>query len=350
VDRSPGGGRNVGVPVHAPRRIAAALAIAAFAAGLFAGSALERGDTAIAARSSPAAGAQGCPEGTWIHSQTAAWLRRVVEVAGYAVPGCTGSAWIATTRRTGFYIWSTERWRRSPEFKPYTGAAPLPLPTYTDGRRIVWQAQRLGIWVEPGPSPSDVLPGKTALAWLQVTSRGLPRRYRPIEMMPTPPAVLARCRSDARLHPACPARIPLIEGWETYPRRVNGIFGIQLGGEIPGKPELMRPPRVLHIEVAVRPDRWVPFRWPTSGAVRPHNGLVRTERPRPVFLGEVEWGGKRGSVALAPGYPFGGSQGNHVIFRWRRRGETYVVALHAWEPFSEAYATLRRVVASLSRR
>jgi hypothetical protein len=337
------------VRVHSSARIAAAVATVACSAGFLAGPAMERGQAVIDVGSLPAGSPRECPEGTWIRSSTAAWLRRVVEVAGYAVAGCTGSAWIATTRRTSFYIWSTEGWRPSTVHKRYPEAGRLPLPTYTDGTRVVWQAQGLGIWVEAGPSPSDVLPGKTALGWLQISSRGLLRRYRPIVMMATPPAVLARCRTDARLRPACPTRIPQIEGWETYPRRVNGIFGIQLGGEIPGKPELMRPPRVLHIEVAVRPDRWVPFRWPTSGAVTPRNGLVRSERSRPVFLGEVEWGGKKGSAALAPSYPVGGSQGNHVIFRWRQRGETYVVGLHAWEPFSEAYATLRRVVASLPR-
>jgi hypothetical protein len=287
-----------------------------------------------------------CPSGTWIRSQTAAWVQRVVAVAGYPVESCTGSAWIAATPRTRFYVWTTEPWRRSPDLRPYTAAGRLALPTYTDGTRLVWGAQGLGIWIEAGPSPSNVLPGPTALGWLQIASR-LPRRYRAIPMMRVHPAVLARCRSDRRLRPACPARIPRIPGWETYPRKVGGIFGIQLGGELPGRPELMRPPHVLHVEVAVDPDRWVPFRWPTSGAVTPRSGLLRTDRPKPVLLGRVRWGGRRGSVALAPGFPNGGSQGNHVMFRWRSGRETYVVGLHGWEPFREAYATLRRVVASL---
>jgi hypothetical protein len=333
------------VRVHALVRITA-VAFVALAVGSAAAD--QRGSAAQGALTGRSAA--DCPPGTWIRSGTAAWLRRVVEVAGYKIEGCTGSAWIATTLRTSFYVWSTEPWRRSPELRPYTEASPLPLPTYTDGTRLVWQAQGLGIWIEAGPSAGDVLPGKSALGWLQISSRGLPRRYRPIEMMATPPAVLARCRSDRDLRPACPTAIPRIRGWETYPRVVNGIFGIQLGGEIPGKPELMRPPRILHIEVALDPDRWVPFRWPTTGAVAPRDGLVREERPRPLLLGRVTWGGKGGSVALAPGYPVGGSQGNHVMFRWRLEGKTHVVGMHAWEPFTEAYATLRRVVLSLPGR
>jgi hypothetical protein len=308
---------------------------------------------AIAAAVTPSATGQvpaDCPPGEWIRSPTAAWLARVVRVAGYRVSSCTGSAWIATTPRTSFYVRATEPWRRPPAYRPYAEAGPLPLPTYTDGTRIVWAAQRAGIWLQAGPTGADVLPGRTALGWLQISSRNLPREYRRIPLMRTPPVPLARCRSDRRLRPACPTRIPRIPGWETYPRVVRGVFGIQLGGEIPGRPELMRPPHVLHIEVAVDPGRWVPFSWPTGPAFTPRNGLVRSARRRAVLLGRVTWAGKRGSVALAAGFPAGGSQGNHVMFRWRRGRETYVVGLHAWEPFREAYATLRRVVESLPRR
>lgn len=89
-----------------------------------------------------------CPPGEWIRSPTAAWVARFVRVAGYRASSCTGSAWIATTPRTSFYVWATEPWRRSPEYRPYTEAGPLPLPTYTDGTRIVWGAQGAGIWIE----------------------------------------------------------------------------------------------------------------------------------------------------------------------------------------------------------
>ncbi|MGZ8688743.1 MAG: hypothetical protein ACXWZP_09980, partial [Gaiellaceae bacterium] len=69
--------------------------------------------------------------------------------------------------------------------------------------------------------------------------------------MKTPATVLRRCASEKRLRLACPRRIPSVTDWTTYPREPQGVFGIQRGGEIPGKPELMRPPRILHIEVAV---------------------------------------------------------------------------------------------------
>ena len=42
--------------------------------------------------------------------------------------------------------------------------------------------------------------------------------------------------------------------------------------------------------------------------------------------------------------------GNHLIFRWREHGRTYALGLHAWEPLSEAVATLRAIVDSLPRQ
>jgi hypothetical protein len=291
-----------------------------------------------------------------VQSVTGAWLRRVIEVAGYEVLGCTTSAWVGVTPITQFTIWATEPWRRPPGMRRVTEKDPI--GAYTDGTRVVWEAQGLAIWVAPGPNTGDRLPGQTAFAWLQGSSKGLPRKYRPLLFMPTPTAALNTCRSDPRLAPACPLRIPrvLSSGLHTIPRpprAVNGIFDIQRGGEIPGKPELMRPPGNLHIEVEVAVDPAKPlgigFRWPTSGTAKPQNGMVREERRSPVRFGRVNWGGKAGTVVLAPSYPGGGSQGNHVVFRWRDGPSTYLVGMHAWEPFTEAFATLRRVVASVPR-
>lgn len=295
--------------------------------------------------------------GSWAASATGSWVKRVVEVAGYEIVGCTERAWLAATPATRFLVWATDPWQRPVTMQP----APEPYlrGAFTDGRRVVWVAQGLAVWVEPGPGPIDRLPGATAFAWLQVSSRGLPRRYRRLELMPTPPGALRACRSDPLLASACPARIPRIAlrdgpaGWTTYPRAParGGIFGMQLGGEIPGRPELMRPPRIFHLEVetATRRPRGTPFAWPAGGPGAPRDGLVREARPSALLLGQVTWGTRRGSVALAPPYPAGGSQGNHVLFRWRAPGTTYVLGMHAWEPFSEAFATLRRVVESLPR-
>jgi hypothetical protein len=59
-------------------------------------------------------------------------------------------------------------------------------------------------------------------------------------------------------------------------------------------------------------------------------------------------GRKKGVVALAPPYNTVSSiHGDHIIFRWKQAGTDYVLSLHAWEPFSECFATLRAMVESL---
>ena len=107
---------------------------------------------------------------------------------------------------------------------------------------------------------------------------------------------------------------------------------------------------MMHLELTgtrTRPTRVLPFPWPRGAGIRPRDGLVRALGNRPVGLGSVTWAGKHGSLALAPPFPTGGSQGNHLIFRWREAGATYFLGLHAWEPFLETVSTLRRIVGSI---
>jgi hypothetical protein len=294
--------------------------------------------------------------GKWTATTTGAWVKRMVEVAGYPVEACTETAWVAATPTTRFAIWADEPWKRPAGMR--AASEPYLRGALTDGRRVVWRAQGLAVFVEAAVLGIP-LPGATAFGWLRTSSRGLPRTYRRLELMPMPPAALRACRSDPVLASACPARIPRVTirlgpaGWRTYPaaRPVDGIFGLQLGGEIPGRPELMRPPRILHVEVeaASRRLRGTPFAWPAGAVTAPRDGLAREDRSSALLLAHVTWGGRSGTVVLAPPYPSGGSQGNHVLFRWRRGGTTYVVGVHAWEPFREAFATLRRIVQSLPR-
>lgn len=315
-----------------------------------------------AAGSAPAsyAAPPDCPPGEWIRSETAGWVKRVAERAGFLVEDCTGSAWIGVTTLTSFAIWASEPWRRPPGTVPYTDAPGLQ-SAYTDGTRVVWEAQGTAVWIAPGPTPSDRLPGRSALSMLQAASFLVPRRNEPIRFMRTPVDVLRACRSDRALAPICPTRIPrvslepVVRWGRTYPAlrfpaAPDGIFDIER--RFQSGPGLIRPP-IVHIEVEAtsgRP-RGLRFAWPTTGrAVAIRDGLFSEERDGPTYLGAVTLGGKHGALALAPGYPLGGSQSDHVIFRWRSGGKTHLVGLHAWEPFSEAYATLRRIVLSLPNR
>jgi|GEM_PF-1762514 len=299
-----------------------------------------------------------CPPGEWIGSAAAAWVRRLVGHAKYPVDGCTGSAWISATPITGFFIWSSGPWRRPPSTRPY--AEGKLHHAYTDGTRVVWEAQGLAVWVGAGPNASDRLPGTSAFSRLQAASYLVPRRYEPILFMPTPDSVLRACRDDSRLVPLCPTRIPRVSlepvvRWgrrypalRTYPKAVDGIFGIERWSQM--GPDLIRPP-IVHIEVeaAIGQPRGFRFQWPTTGQIAARDGLLREARTEPAYLGRATWRGKAGSIALSPPYPLGGSQADHVVFRWRSGPTTYLIGMHAWEPFTEALATLRRVVASLPK-
>jgi hypothetical protein len=119
-------------------------------------------------------------------------------------------------------------------------------------------------------------------------------------------------------------------------------FTLQWGGES-RRPERNRPPRMAHLVV-------------TSGAlgfeVVPgdlRTGLVRLERPHGLLLDRPTWAGKRGQLVLAPPYPLGGIEGNHLAFLWTEGAAKYRVSLHAWEPLPEAVATLQAVVEFVPR-
>jgi hypothetical protein len=88
--------------------------------------------------------------------------------------------------------------------------------------------------------------------------------------------------------------------------------------------------------------------YPTTGPrVGKLNGLFAKTRKRAIFLGAFTWGGKHGTVVLAPDNPRGGEQGGHPIFRWRDAGVDYAVGLHAWDPLAQAFATLRKMIGSI---
>jgi hypothetical protein len=278
----------------------------------------------------------------------ASWLHRTAAVAGFRVTGSNDAAWFVRGRgRTGFYLWANRAApKATPVFDRLAGAT-----LYGTRKQVGWRAQGVTVWIQYGPRADWALPPRGRLAELVLVTLHLPRRYGPIQLMRTPYGPLRKCRSSKLLTPACPRAIPRIPGWRTYPSYGNPVtntFGLERGGEFPGKPELNRPPAMLHFELsAARGRRQVlAFAWPRGAAVHPRDGLVREKRGRPLGLGDAVWGGRRGSLVLAPPWPGGGSQGNHLIFRWRAGGVTYFVGLHAWEPFLETVSTLRRMVES----
>jgi hypothetical protein len=173
----------------------------------------------------------------------------------------------------------------------------------------------------------------------------------------TPAGALRKCRASPVLRRACPPRVPAAPydpRSEIYDARVFATgpgnprtFNFQWGGETPGQPERNRPPRMVHV-VLVGGEFESEF--PVDGRAAPADGLTRTKRRTGLDLGPARWNGRRGRLVLAPPYPRGGIDGNHLLFRWRQGGADYQLGLHAWEPFTETVATLRAIVGSLPQR
>jgi hypothetical protein len=180
----------------------------------------------------------------------------------------------------------------------------------------------------------------------------------PVRMTSTPAYVLRVCRSSARLRAACPRRLPYVARLRSEHSfdvvslcraGVPGCLGVHWDDlEIEASGIGDRPPRFAHLSIiAGNLAKAFPFAYPVGGKhVRLENGIFARNRSRPVFFGDVVWDGRRGTLVLAPSYPAGGEEGDHLIFRWRRGPTGYAIGLHAWEPLTRAAATLRAIVES----
>jgi hypothetical protein len=172
-----------------------------------------------------------------------------------------------------------------------------------------------------------------------------------------PARALRACRASSLLRPACPARVPEADydpRSEIFDARVFALeagapqtFNFQWGGETPGRPERNRPPRMVHL-VLIGGDFENEFS--VGAREEPRNGLLGRHRRFALDLGPVHWSGRTGRLLLAPPFPLGGINGNHLLFQWRAQRVEYQLSLHAWEPFSEAVATLRAILGSLPER
>ena len=114
------------------------------------------------------------------------------------------------------------------------------------------------------------------------------------------------------------------------------------------QPDNDRPPRFAHIGLlAGETERIAPWVEPWDRrAVALRDGLMKRRRTEPISFGLATWGDTRGLLFLAPPFPTGGYLGNHLVFVWRAGATSWAVSLHAWEPLTEAAATLRAMTLS----
>jgi hypothetical protein len=174
----------------------------------------------------------------------------------------------------------------------------------------------------------------------------------PIALVPMRPSALRRCRRFPELAELCPLQVPESRygpgsgAYEAFSDRPSpGVYGATFnlgqGAEDPKRPERNRPPALVHLVVTAAP----PFPTALPKRLRPRDGLMEERRRKLLFLGRATWGVHEGVVLLAPPYPLGGLQSNHLIFTWDLGSKA--VSLHAWEPFTEVPDVLRAVVESI---
>jgi hypothetical protein len=176
-------------------------------------------------------------------------------------------------------------------------------------------------------------------------------------MAAAPVRVRTACVRSRLLAPVCPRRLPAVESqaWDTMTclAGTRGCLGLhwddlELEHVSRSRRFAMRPPTWGHVSVfAGDLSTAFPFAYPRTGRPVPlRDGLYEDAGPDAIFFGSTTWGGRTGTLVLAPSYPRGGEQGGHLVFRWRAGGQEYAIGVHAWEPLTQAAATLRAIVLS----
>jgi hypothetical protein len=172
-------------------------------------------------------------------------------------------------------------------------------------------------------------------------------------MMAIPGPLFDKCTTVAELEAACPTQMPQVDDEAPRSRAFrsgqSSVFFAEWSGPYPGLSRRNAPPRFVHVNVIASPvDHPLAFDWPTE-VTTPLEELdnVPKKRDEPLLLGAHTWAGRKGDIALAPSFPAGGIEGDHLIFRWIEADTAYSISLHAWKPAVASYDALRVVVGSL---
>lgn len=184
-----------------------------------------------------------------------------------------------------------------------------------------------------GPAPSMPGPGASP----------------PLPLMAMPPDALAKCRRIEQLRPACPADVPEVDSPDASRSHSSDrepgatTFFVEWSAPHPGLTKKNAPPRFAHVNVLAG-DLQVMAGFHVGGSL---DGPPGRRRSRALSLGAREWNGRAGELLLAPSYPQGGMEGDHLIFRWAEDGTDYSISLHAWEPLETVEGMLKAMVGSL---
>ena len=171
---------------------------------------------------------------------------------------------------------------------------------------------------------------------------------RSAQLTPTPHDIVALCHKTAG-ELGCPTDLPLVS--EPYRAR---IIDLSHGPAGESKYQVLEissygpAPRFVHIVIKAG-DLGNGFHFPFPAA-----GVQVTASPNaprhargPVLLGTRTWGGRIGTLVLAPSFPAGGIDGDHIVFKWSEDGTDYAVSMHASRPMAKTEGILRALVDSI---
>ena len=175
----------------------------------------------------------------------------------------------------------------------------------------------------------------------------------PAALVSTPGRVMRQCLATASVREVCPRLVPETE--DRYrtdafsPEEGHWTFFAESSGPYPGVTRKNAPPRFAHINVQAG-DLSKAFPFPFRFQGRPDRLPKKIPRKRadPLYLGRIRWGERTGALVLAPSFPTGGIEGDHLMFGWEDRDVDYAISIHAWKPLDQCAATLKSIVASIT--
>jgi hypothetical protein len=174
----------------------------------------------------------------------------------------------------------------------------------------------------------------------------------PVGLSPLPPRLRETCVRVEVLAARCPAELPVTEtryrvreldyGTDSY-----RVVEFAANAPYPRIGHRNAPPRFAHVVLKGGDlSKAFYFEWPSGPVVHVVDAL-EGDRQTPLMLDTQSWAARRGTLVLAPAFPAGGVDADHLIYRWAEDGREYALSLHAWRPIDECVATLRVLVESV---
>ena len=171
--------------------------------------------------------------------------------------------------------------------------------------------------------------------------------------MDLPAAALSKCQRTEYIRAACPQDLPSARS--DYHRVVTSdeqetpgyrLMSLEWGGAHKGIDPRNSPPQFVHL-IIWGGDLERAWAWRQSGRSTRLEGEPPHEREHGILLARPRWTCEAGELVLAPSYPSGGMNGEHLMYMWTEEETEFAMSLHAWEPVSETIGTLRAIVRSI---